>query len=75
MKKKYWSCLFCVLALLALSGCHKVRFTDPKKITYDTPDHKEPTAKHPRTALGLSTQHKIHSLNPNKVQSLSLIHI
>ncbi len=69
MKKKYWSCLFCVLALLTLSGCHKVRFTDPKKITYDTPDHKEPTAKHPRTALGLSTQHKIHSLNPNKVQS------
>ncbi|WP_195853872.1 ABC transporter substrate-binding protein [Aerococcus tenax] len=69
MQKKIIPLLLLGGSLVLVGGCDQIRFTDPKKPETKAEEKVEPQAQHPREALGLTTTHKLKSLNPNKLQT------
>ncbi|WP_195852289.1 ABC transporter substrate-binding protein [Aerococcus urinae] len=69
MQKKIIPLLLLGGSLVLVGGCDQIRFTDPKKPETRTEEKVEPQTQHPREALGLTTTHKLKSLNPNKLQT------
>nr|RAV96600.1 hypothetical protein DBT53_00450 [Aerococcus mictus] len=69
MQKKIIPLLLLGGSLVLMGGCDQIRFTDPKKPETKSEEKVEPQAQHPREALGLTTTHKLKSLNPNKLQT------